>query len=434
MQAAPQVQALWDETFGPNANSDYAGKVYFIATNNWSGINYPYSTALYSQSGGFGNGYIPLFGIVGKDNVVYYNDNGVGAVSSKVKKAIESFYDISIENPIDDVTLDLGTSIDIDLSNVFVSGSGAEISYEVIISEQNILTGSINGSTLTLTAGSNIGTVAVELKGTAGGETITDEFIAKVVDPNATDYWVEYGVNYSFDGAVGVGNAPWGSAITWDFGETEVKINEFEVGYSNAENNLTWKVTEYDGSTPNNDNVIGDLTGTFNANAGEGTIITVSSAQTISGKVAFIFESAGNYMALDKTTATNPEGNWAYSDNAWAHLSEFNFDGNWYIRAHVSLTSGIESEIIPGSTTLAQNYPNPFNPETTISFRNTMSGMVNLSVFNSNGELVKELVNGKMLAGNHSVSFNALNLNAGVYFYTLTTPNASLTKKMVLIK
>jgi len=95
---------------------------------------------------------------------------------------------------------------------------------------------------------------------------------------------------------------------------------------------------------------------------------------------------------------------------------------------------GIEPDVIPQTTELNQNYPNPFNPTTTINFSLTANSQINLAVYNINGQLVRTLVNKNLVAGSHAVEFNAENLNSGVYFYRLSTPTSSLTKKMILIK
>ena len=99
-----------------------------------------------------------------------------------------------------------------------------------------------------------------------------------------------------------------------------------------------------------------------------------------------------------------------------------------------SVVSSIDDAVTPATTELYQNYPNPFNPSTTINFFNNMSGDVKLSVFNVKGELVSTLVNGHMSASQHSVNFDASNLNSGVYYYTLKTPTKSITKKMIMVK
>ena len=83
---------------------------------------------------------------------------------------------------------------------------------------------------------------------------------------------------------------------------------------------------------------------------------------------------------------------------------------------------------------LEQNYPNPFNPSTEINFAMPKSADVKLSVYNILGEKVAELINGKMVAGNHSVNFNATNLASGMYLYRLEAGSFVSVKKMMLLK
>jgi len=90
--------------------------------------------------------------------------------------------------------------------------------------------------------------------------------------------------------------------------------------------------------------------------------------------------------------------------------------------------------VIPIQYLLSQNYPNPFNPTTTISYTIPKNGFVNLSVYNTLGEKVSNLVNEEQLVGSYKVDFNASSLTSGVYFYTLQTNDFVETKKLVLVK
>ena len=83
---------------------------------------------------------------------------------------------------------------------------------------------------------------------------------------------------------------------------------------------------------------------------------------------------------------------------------------------------------------LSTNYPNPFNPETKISFRVEKETNVNIVIYDILGKTVATLVDKKYSKGIHSVSWNASNLNSGVYFYRLQTDYASETRKIVLVK
>ena len=96
-----------------------------------------------------------------------------------------------------------------------------------------------------------------------------------------------------------------------------------------------------------------------------------------------------------------------------------------------------ESDAAPAavkSFELGQNYPNPFNPATMIRYALPSSARANLTVFNSLGQVVKELVNENEEAGYHEVRFDGTGLASGVYFYRLQAGNFVETKKLTLLK
>ncbi|MBN2789359.1 MAG: T9SS type A sorting domain-containing protein [Candidatus Delongbacteria bacterium] len=94
----------------------------------------------------------------------------------------------------------------------------------------------------------------------------------------------------------------------------------------------------------------------------------------------------------------------------------------------------IAGTALPTEFALYQNYPNPFNPVTQIKFALPTAGSIKLNVYNINGQLVSELVNGSKEAGIYTINFNANNYNSGIYFYTLEANGMSITKKMILTK
>lgn len=83
---------------------------------------------------------------------------------------------------------------------------------------------------------------------------------------------------------------------------------------------------------------------------------------------------------------------------------------------------------------LDQNYPNPFNPSTTISFTLDKPGDVSLTVYNAKGQMVSELTNSTLSAGEKSFTWNASDVASGIYYYRLETESKVFTKKMTLIK
>jgi hypothetical protein len=100
-----------------------------------------------------------------------------------------------------------------------------------------------------------------------------------------------------------------------------------------------------------------------------------------------------------------------------------------------NIVSNLENEnILPTEYNIEQNYPNPFNPLTKIKFDLPEVSYVRLTIYNSLGQKVKELVNTKLNAGQHIYKWNAINYVSGIYFYELITEEFISIKKMVLIK
>ena len=89
---------------------------------------------------------------------------------------------------------------------------------------------------------------------------------------------------------------------------------------------------------------------------------------------------------------------------------------------------------IPSAFALGQNYPNPFNPATMIRYSLPHRSHVSLTVINTLGQKVVELVSGDVEAGNHEVQFNANNLASGVYFYRLQAGKFVQAKSLIVVK
>jgi len=89
---------------------------------------------------------------------------------------------------------------------------------------------------------------------------------------------------------------------------------------------------------------------------------------------------------------------------------------------------------VPEDMVLLGNYPNPFNPRTTIKYTLAAPGDVNLRVFDMLGREVRSLVEGRMDAGDHSATFDAVDLPSGTYLYRLEFSGKSYTGKMTLLR
>jgi len=83
---------------------------------------------------------------------------------------------------------------------------------------------------------------------------------------------------------------------------------------------------------------------------------------------------------------------------------------------------------------LAQNFPNPFNPSTTICYGLPNRSHVTLTVFNTLGQQVADLLIGEQDAGYHEVKFDGSGLSSGVYLYRLDAGGVTLAKRMIVMK
>ncbi|MDE0043691.1 MAG: Ig-like domain-containing protein [Candidatus Poribacteria bacterium] len=112
-------------------------------------------------------------------------------------------------------------------------------------------------------------------------------------------------------------------------------------------------------------------------------------------------------------------------------------------RGRIHLPELIAHEI-PAKTELWVNYPNPFNPETWIPYGLAKDADVQISIYDLNGVLVRQLNLGHQTAGNYTERSRAAywdgrnvigeRVASGVYFYTLTTDDFTSTRKMLIGK
>lgn len=108
------------------------------------------------------------------------------------------------------------------------------------------------------------------------------------------------------------------------------------------------------------------------------------------------------------------------------------FNLNYMLFSLITGTEEAQSKNI--TFNLNQNYPNPFNPSTVIKYSVPEKSFVSLKIFNILGVEISTLVNETKNAGNYSISFNAANLPAGIYFYSITVGQNKAVKKMILLK
>ena len=94
---------------------------------------------------------------------------------------------------------------------------------------------------------------------------------------------------------------------------------------------------------------------------------------------------------------------------------------------------------LPHAFNLYNNYPNPFNPVTTLRYDLPEDALVNITIYDIMGRIVRTLINSQQNAGFKSIQWNATNdagspLSAGLYLYKIQADYLVQTRKMVLLK
>lgn len=116
-------------------------------------------------------------------------------------------------------------------------------------------------------------------------------------------------------------------------------------------------------------------------------------------------------------------------------LKQIDYTGEFTYSVEVLAELNLENNFV-----LHQNFPNPFNPETKIKFSIPYDSKVKLTLYNSPGEKVDELLNVNLSKGIHEYALNGKKYSSGYYLYNLTAYSVngdkifSDSKKMILIK
>ena len=138
--------------------------------------------------------------------------------------------------------------------------------------------------------------------------------------------------------------------------------------------------------------------------------------------------------------------------NTWLQLAQQNTsdavstslpNGFSYARG-IQVLEQLTRALTPETTALLANYPNPFNPETWIPYQLAKAADVTISIYTSDGNVVRTLALGHQHAGiykNRSQAAywdgkNALgeSVASGLYFYTLTAGDFTATRRMLILK
>ncbi len=186
------------------------------------------------------------------------------------------------------------------------------------------------------------------------------------------------------------------------------------------------------------DEALGDLKWATNTSTRLPFVLTIVGNGSVTADPPLV---APNYEAGTNVTLTAvPDSGWKFVE--WsgdlagsANPITVTVDAAKSITATFQQVTGVaDNADLPTEYRLDQNYPNPFNPLTTISFSLKHSGKASMELFNVLGQKVATIFNHQFKAGNHKITFNAINLPAGIYLYQIKSGNYQSIRKMILMK
>lgn len=198
---------------------------------------------------------------------------------------------------------------------------------------------------------------------------------------------------------------------------TELNLLPYKINFDSLSINDTTSHSMYIINSGNKSLTIDSIT----VSDGHFTLVNyltqVEAYSAVKTLISFIPDSAQSYEAVVKV----------YSGGGFKQI-ELSGEGK------NSTVNTVDESSLPARFSLSQNYPNPFNPVTIIRFSTAERQFVSLRVYDVLGSEIATLISDVKNAGNYEISFDAVNIPSGVYFYKLQAGNFVETKKMMLLK
>jgi hypothetical protein len=109
--------------------------------------------------------------------------------------------------------------------------------------------------------------------------------------------------------------------------------------------------------------------------------------------------------------------------------------GAWYI--DISTMGSVNPSSLKRTIAVGKSYPNPVTTSTSevsLNFSLEQPGEAQIALFDALGREIKLLAKDRYSAGTHSITFNVADLEAGTYFYSLTSNGQTVSDKLVVTK
>lgn len=228
--------------------------------------------------------------------------------------------------------------------------------------------------------------------------------------------------------------------------------SSYGLGYNDAyivdispDGNVMWEQT-YGGTkddraysirtTPSGDLIVGGTTESFGAGAVDMYLLKLNPI----GGVIWSKTYGGTLSDYCRNVSIDLKGNYLLSGYSYSYAT----GGTDLYMLSVTGDSPtpveeLPIESLPDGYALFQNYPNPFNGATHIQFTLPRRAAVTLTIYNVLGQQVRRFEESTHSAGLFQLDWDGTDdrhseVASGIYFYSLTTSDLTITKKMILVK
>ncbi len=97
-------------------------------------------------------------------------------------------------------------------------------------------------------------------------------------------------------------------------------------------------------------------------------------------------------------------------------------------------STGSRGEIAAAGFALLSAYPNPFNSSSIIRYELPEAGKVIVDIYDANGRRIDNLVDQKLTAGQHKITWDGMNAPSGVYYCRVNAVGQNRAVKLMLIR
>ncbi|MCK5820564.1 MAG: T9SS type A sorting domain-containing protein [Bacteroidales bacterium] len=140
------------------------------------------------------------------------------------------------------------------------------------------------------------------------------------------------------------------------------------------------------------------------------------------------------WLGSTESYPASSEKQWGFmeQDGVWVQGSDYSKMIRLNINNHENIIDGlgVENSMI----SLDQNYPNPLSSQTRIQYELVQEEIVTIEITDITGRIVMLIEEGVKPRGKHAVLLSNLDLESGLYSYTLKAGKSVMTRRMMVSK